>query len=93
MREQPDYIAFESTRRRFPETFARPCSRWGEDSVCRRLMTVPGVGPVVAVTFQSAVDDPSRIAKSKAVGAIALCPFMAFHSKTRPRAVRCCFTK
>src|SRR6266487_6911710 len=25
-----------------------------EDAVCRRLMTVPGVGPVVAVTFKSA---------------------------------------
>jgi Cu(I)/Ag(I) efflux system membrane protein CusA/SilA len=41
-----------------------------EDAVCRRLITVPGVGPVVAVTFKSAVDDPSRIAKSKAVGAL-----------------------
>src|SRR5262249_18496823 len=41
-----------------------------EDAVCRRLMTAPGVGPVVAVTFKSAVDDPSRIAKSKAVGAL-----------------------
>ena len=41
-----------------------------EDAVCRRLMTVPGVGPLVAVTFKSAVDDPSRIAKSKAVGAL-----------------------
>src|SRR5262245_8690254 len=41
-----------------------------EDAVCRRLMTVPGVGPVVAVTFKSAVDDPSRIAKLKAVGAL-----------------------
>jgi transposase len=42
----------------------------GEDAVCRRLITVPGVGRVVAVTFKSAVDDPSRIAKSKAVGAL-----------------------
>src|SRR5262249_30361607 len=41
-----------------------------EDAVCRRLMTVPGVGPVVAVTFKSAVDDPSRITKSRAVGAL-----------------------
>src|SRR5262249_61827302 len=41
-----------------------------EDAVCRRLMTVPGVGPLVAVTFKSAVDDPSRIGKSKAVGAL-----------------------
>src|SRR5262249_52133272 len=41
-----------------------------EDAVCGRLMTVRGVGPVVAVTFKSAVDDPSRITKSKAVGAL-----------------------
>jgi transposase len=39
------------------------------DAVCRRLMTVPGVGALVAITFTSAVDDPGRFAKSKAVGA------------------------
>jgi transposase len=33
-------------------------------------MTVPGVGPLVAMTFKSAVNDPSRIIKSKAVGAL-----------------------
>lgn len=41
-----------------------------EDAVCRKLMTVPGVGPLVAVTFKSAVDDPRRIMKSKAIGAL-----------------------
>src|SRR5258708_30556697 len=41
-----------------------------EDPVCRRLMTVPSVGPLVAITYKSAMDDPSRIAKSKAVGAL-----------------------
>jgi transposase len=41
------------------------------DSVCRKLlMSVPGVGPVVAITFKSAVDDPTRIKKSKAAGAL-----------------------
>ena len=40
-----------------------------EDEVCRRLMTVPGVGAVVAVTFRSAIDQPARFTKSKAVGA------------------------
>jgi transposase len=40
------------------------------DEVCRKLMTVPGVGPLVAVTFKSAVDNPSRITKSKEVGAL-----------------------
>ena len=39
------------------------------DDVCRRLMTVPGVGAVVALTFTSAVDDPSRFRRSKDVGA------------------------
>lgn len=40
-----------------------------EDPVCRRLMTVPGVGPVVAVTFQATVDRPERFPRSRAVGA------------------------
>jgi transposase len=40
------------------------------DAVCRKLATVPGVGPVVAITFKSAVDDPTRIKKSKAAGAL-----------------------
>jgi transposase len=39
------------------------------DQVCRRLMTAPGVGPVVALTFRATVDVPSRFKSSKAVGA------------------------
>lgn len=39
-----------------------------ENAVCRRLMTVPGVGAVVALTFTSAIDDPARFTSSKAVG-------------------------
>ena len=39
------------------------------DEVCRRLMTVPGVGALTALTFKSAVDDHARFASSKAVGA------------------------
>jgi transposase len=30
------------------------------DADARRLMTVPGVGPVVAVTFRAVLDDPAR---------------------------------
>ena len=39
------------------------------DEVCQRLMTTPGVGALVAITFRSAIDDPGRFARSKAVGA------------------------
>ena len=40
------------------------------DEVCRRLMTVPGVGPVVALTYRATVDVPARFRRSKAVGAV-----------------------
>src|SRR4051812_39954180 len=41
-----------------------------DDEVCRRLMTTPGVGPVVALTYRATVDVPARFRKSKAVGAV-----------------------
>src|SRR6202163_911314 len=41
-----------------------------DDDVCRRLMTVPGVGPVVALTYRATVDVPARFRNSKAVGAV-----------------------
>jgi transposase len=41
-----------------------------DDEVCRRLMTIPGVGPVVALTYRATVDVPARFHKSKAVGAV-----------------------
>jgi transposase len=39
------------------------------DADCRRMMTVPGVGAVVAMTFKAAVDDPGRFKRSRDVGA------------------------
>ena len=41
-----------------------------DDEVCRRLMTIPGVGPVVALTFRATVDVPERFRNSRAVGAV-----------------------
>jgi len=40
-----------------------------DDEVCRRLMSIHGVGPVVALTFRASVDVPARFKNSKAVGA------------------------
>jgi transposase len=39
------------------------------DADCRRMMTVPGVGAIVAMTFKAAVDDPGRFKRSRDVGA------------------------
>lgn len=41
-----------------------------DDEVCRRLMTIPGVGPVVALTYRATVDVPARFRTSRAVGAV-----------------------
>jgi transposase len=38
------------------------------DPVCKRLMTVPGVGPLTALTFKAGVDDPGRFRSSRTVG-------------------------
>jgi transposase len=40
-----------------------------ENAVCRRLMTVPGVGALIAVTFTSVVDHAERFSRSRAEGA------------------------
>jgi transposase len=37
--------------------------------VCRRLMTAPGVGPIVAVSFFTAIDNPKRFADPEDIGA------------------------
>jgi transposase len=39
-----------------------------EDPACRRMMSMPGIGAVVALTYRSAVDDPGRFTSSKKVG-------------------------
>ena len=39
------------------------------DARVRLLMSTPGVGPVVALTYISAIDDPKRFTSSKRVGA------------------------
>jgi transposase len=40
-----------------------------EDARVRLLMSAPGVGTIVALTYVSAIDDPKRFKSSKAVGA------------------------
>jgi transposase len=40
-----------------------------EDPVCRRFLEIPGVGPITALAFFSAVDDPHRFRKNADIGA------------------------
>lgn len=46
-----------------------------DNNAARRLTTIPGVGPITALTFVSAIDDPARFRRSRNVGAyIGLTP-------------------
>ena len=47
----------------------RQCKKQAkEDKVCRRLMTIPGVGTITALAFRSEIDDPARFSRSRDVG-------------------------
>ena len=39
------------------------------EAVCRRLMSVPGVGPITALAFRATIDRPERFRHSRDVGA------------------------
>jgi transposase len=41
-----------------------------KDPVCRRLMTVPGVGALTALAFKTSIDRPERFAHSRDVGVV-----------------------
>jgi transposase len=43
----------------------------GADPVTARLMTVPGVGPITALTFKSSIEDPDRFDRGRDAGAFA----------------------
>ena len=63
-----------------------------DDEVCRRLMTVPGVGPVVALTYRATVDVAARFRKSKSVGAAfgLTCSRDQSGERDRPGAISRC---
>lgn len=41
------------------------------DPVAARLMSVPGVGPITALTYKSSIEDPGRFARGEDAGAFA----------------------
>jgi transposase len=63
-----------SSRRQLREAFLalhrKLLSIVRDDPVCRRLMTIPGVGPVVSLAFHSTIDIPARFKNSRTVGPV-----------------------
>lgn len=61
------------------------------DELCRRFMTIPGVGPVTALAFKTTIDDPTRFRRSSDVGAhLGLTPrqFQSGETDSRGRISR-----
>jgi hypothetical protein len=66
---EPMLRAREALQREFHTLHRALLAIVRHDGVCRRPMAVPGVGALVAITFTSAIDDPARFRRSRAVGA------------------------
>jgi len=67
---EPMLVARRVLREQFAVLDRRVLNLAREDGVCRRLMTVPGVGPVVALSYIATNDVPARFKKSRSVGAL-----------------------
>ena len=62
------------------------------DELCRRFMTIPGVGPVTALAFKTTIDRPDRFRRSADVGAhLGLTPrqYQSGETDRRGRISRC----
>jgi transposase len=65
---EPLLVARQKLREMFTKLHRKLLLIVRDDGVCRRLMTIPGVGPVVSLAFKSTIDVPARFKNSKAVG-------------------------
>lgn len=63
-----------------------------EEPICRRLMTVPGVGAMAALAFRATIDQPERFRHSRDVGAhLGLTPsrYQSGETDRQGRVSRC----
>jgi transposase len=67
---EPLLVAYEDGLRMLAKLDQMVLAIAKRDAICRRLMTVPGVGPVVALTFRTGVDVAHRFDKSRLVAAV-----------------------
>ena len=62
---EPLLIVRRTLREQFCVLHRRLLAIVRDDEVCRRLMTMPGVGPVVSLTYRATVDVPARFSEVK----------------------------
>ncbi len=66
---EPLLSTVEALKREIARLDEAVVARAQASPACQVLMSVPGVGPVTALAFAATIDDPSRFAKSRTVGA------------------------
>ena len=66
---EPMLLAWQALREQAAVLDRRILARAKDDATARRLMTVPGVGVVVALAYMAVIDDPARFRRSSSVGA------------------------
>ena len=66
---RPLLVARRALREQFARMHKMLLDLVRDEPVCRRLMTAPGVGAVVALAYRVTIDVPARFERSKAVGA------------------------
>jgi transposase len=59
----------EMVRREIAALYRKLLSLARNDVDSRRSMTVPGIGPITALAYQAAIDEPARFKRSRSVGA------------------------
>jgi transposase len=65
----PLLTAWSALRLQIAVLSRRAHDRAKSSAVCRRLMTMPGVGPLTSLAFSATIDDPARFKHSASVGA------------------------
>ena len=63
-------LALSVATRAYVESLDKKLGKRAEDDpVCRRFLEIPGVGPITALSFYCAVEDPARFRRNADVGA------------------------
>lgn len=65
---EPLVVVHQALRAQVAVLHRRVLAEARRDPICRRLMTVPGIGAVVVLGFVAAIDDPTRFRRSRSVG-------------------------
>ncbi|PSH61689.1 IS110 family transposase [Phyllobacterium brassicacearum] len=89
---QPLLIARKLLREELTKLHKKVLDLARDDEICRLLMTIPGVGPVVALAYTATIDISERFAHSKAVGpALGLTPILKESGESkRVGRISCC---